>query len=171
MRGLNSVWEFGSRRPQQGGEVFAAGALTARGEDATQGGKSSEIHVVQKRSVGDEKSGARVFELIAYLALSIRRIEQCGDTSGERGSVIGDGEFPGVGKEDSNDFSGSESSGDEAMGKAFNEAAIFGEGETMIAGSVNQRCLAAVLAATLEDDMVDEAPGGIGVELGAKHWW
>jgi hypothetical protein len=84
--------------------------------------------------------------------------------------VIGDGEFPGVGEEDRNDFSGSESGGDQAAGKGFDEAAIFGESETAIAGGVNQRCLAGVLAATLEDNIVDEAPGGIGIQMGAKHW-
>ena len=84
--------------------------------------------------------------------------------------MIGDGEFPGVREEDRNDFAGSESSGDEAAGEGFDEAAIFGESETPIGGSVNQRCLAAVLAATLEDNIVDEAPGGIRVQLGTKHW-
>ena len=108
--------------------------------------------------------------MIAHLALAIRRIEKCGDTSGESRGVIGDGELPGVGKEDSNDFSRGESGGDKATGEGFDKAAIFGEGETAIAGSVNQRCLAAVLAATLEDNIVDETPGGIGVQLGAKHW-
>ena len=83
--------------------------------------------------------------------------------------MIGDGEFPGVREEDRNDFSGRESGGDQAAGKGFDEAAIFGESETAIAGSINQRCLAAVLAATLEDNIVDEAPVGICVELGAKH--
>ena len=92
------------------------------------------------------------------------------DASGERGRVIGDGEFPGVGEEDSNDFSGIESGGDEAAGKGFDKAAIFGESKTAIAGSINQRCLVALLAATLEDNFVDEAPGGIGIQLGAKHW-
>jgi hypothetical protein len=108
--------------------------------------------------------------LIADLALAIGRIEKCGDASGERSGVIGDGEFPGVGEEDRNDFSGTESGGDEAMGEGFDKAAIFGESETAIAGSVNQRCLAAVLAATFEDNIVDEAPGGIGIQLGTKHW-
>jgi hypothetical protein len=84
--------------------------------------------------------------------------------------VIGDGEFPGVREEDRKDFSGGESGGDEATGKGFDKAAIFRESETAIAGSVNQRRLAGVLAATLEDNIVDEAPGGIGVQLGAKHW-
>jgi hypothetical protein len=83
--------------------------------------------------------------------------------------VIGDGEFPGVGEEDSSDFSGSESGGDEAAGEGFDEAAIFGKSETAIAGSVSQGCLAIVPAAALEDNIVDEAAGGIGVELGAKH--
>ncbi len=84
--------------------------------------------------------------------------------------MISDGEFPGVGEEDRNDFSGSESGGDEAAGKGFDEAAIFGESDAAIAGSVNQRCLASVLAATLEDNVVDEAASRIGVELSAKHW-
>ena len=168
MRVLESVREFGGCWPQQGGEVFAACALTlrgeaARGEDATQAGESREAHVFQKRSVGDEESRARVFQLITDLALAIRRIEECGDASGERGRVIGDSEFPGVWEEDRNDFSGSESGGDETTGKGFDEAAIFGESETAVAGSINQRCLAAVLAATLEDNIVDETPGGIGV--------
>jgi hypothetical protein len=57
------------------------------------------------------------------------------------------------------------------MGKGLDEAAIFGERETAIAGSINQRCLADVLAATLENNIVDEAPGGIGVKLRTKHWW
>jgi len=155
--------------------VFAACALTlrgeaARGEDATQAGESREAHVFQKRSVGDEESGAGVFQLIEDLALAIRRIEKCGDTPSERSGVIGDSELPGVWKEDGNHFSWGKSGGDETTGKGFDEAAIFGESETTVAGSVNQRCLAAVLAATLEDNIVDETPGGIGVQLGTKHW-
>src|SRR5229473_718264 len=76
LRGLDSVREFGGRGPQQTGEVFAACALTlhveaARAEDATQARKSCEVHVFEKRSVGDEESGARVFQLIADLALAV----------------------------------------------------------------------------------------------------
>ncbi len=108
--------------------------------------------------------------LIADFALAVGGIEESGDASGECSRVIGNGEFPGVREEDGNDFSGSESGGDEATGEGFDEAAIFGEREAAIGGSVNQRCLATVLAATLEDNIVDEAPGGIGVQLGAKHW-
>ena len=170
MRVLESVRKFGGRWPQQGGEVFAAGMLAARGEDATQARKPREVDVFQKRSARDEKSGAGVFKLIADFALAVGGIEESGDASGECSRVIGDGEFPGVREEDGNDFSGSESGGDEATGEGFDEAAIFGEREAAIGGSVNQRCLATVLAATLEDNIVDEAPGGIGVQLGAKHW-
>ena len=103
--------------------------------------------------------------MIADLALAVGGIEQGGDASGERGRVIGDGEFPGVGEEDGNHFSGSESGGDEAAGKRFDQAAIFGESETAIAGGVDEGCLGGVALATLKDDIVDETAGGIGVNL------
>src|SRR5258706_11930047 len=170
LRVPDSVRKFGGRGPQQGGEIVAACALAARGEDATQTGKSREAHVFQQGSVGDEESGTRVFQLIADLALAIGGIEKCGYTPRERGRMIGDGKFPGVREEDRKDFSGSESSGDEATGQGFDEAAIFGESDAAIAGSVNQCCLPSVLAATLEDNVVDEAASRIGVELSAKHW-
>ncbi len=53
--------------------------------------------------------------------------------------------------------------------RAWQRDAIFGESETAIAGRVNQGCLAVVLSAALQDKLMDEAAGGIGVELGAKH--
>ena len=93
--------------------------------------------------------------MIADLALAVRGIEQRGDASSERGGVIGDGEFPRVRQKDSNHFSRSETSGDEAASERFDEAAIFGESETSIAGSVNQCRLAAVLAAGIENNIVD----------------
>ena len=150
-------------------KFFAACALVARGEDAAEGGKSGEVHVFQKRSVGDQERGAGIFQLIADLALAVGGIEQCGNAAGERGGVISDGELPGVGEEDRDDFSGSESGGNQATGEGFDEAAIFGESEAAIAGGVDQRSFAGVLAATLENDIVNEAASGIGVELGAKH--
>jgi hypothetical protein len=70
--------------------------VRARDEDATQRGKSREVHVFEKRSVGDEKNGAGIFQLIANLALAVGGIEERGDASGQRGGMIGDGEFPGV---------------------------------------------------------------------------
>jgi hypothetical protein len=51
--------------------------------------------------------------------------------------VIGDGKFPGGREKDGDDFSGSQTGGDEAVGQGFDEAAIFGEGETTIAGSID----------------------------------
>jgi hypothetical protein len=83
--------------------------------------------------------------------------------------VITDGELPGVGEKDRNHFSGSESGGDEAAGKGFDQAAIFRESETAIAGSVNQCCLPVVMLAALQDNVVNEAAGRISIELGAKH--
>jgi hypothetical protein len=44
--------------------------------------------------------------------------------------MVGDAKFPGVGEEETNDFSGSESGGDEAAGEGLDEVAIFGESET-----------------------------------------
>src|SRR5258706_14954791 len=90
LRVPDSVRKFGGRGPQQGGEVFAAGALFSRGEDATQAGKTREVHAFQKRSFGDEESGAGGFQLIADLALAIRGIEECRDSSGERWRMISD---------------------------------------------------------------------------------
>ena len=100
-----------------------------------------EIDGFEKRSVADQEGGAGVFQLIANFPLAICRIEQRGDSSGERCGVIGDRELPGVGEEDGDHFAGSESSGDEAAGEALDQTAVFGEGEAAVAGGVDQRQL------------------------------
>ena len=110
----------------------------------------------------------------ADLALAISGIEKRGDSTGEGGGVIGDGKFPGVGKKDGNDFAGSKSGGDQAAGKGFDAAGIFREGEASVAGStiarsIDKSSLAGVALAALEDDVVDEAAGGIGAEMGTGH--
>jgi len=141
----------------------------AGGIDAAQRGKSTEVHIFEKGSVGHQESGTGVFQLIADLAFAIRGIEQRGDASGERGCMVGDGEFPRVGEEDRDHLSGNQPSRDKAAGQGFDEAAIFAESEPATTGHVNQRCLVGVALAALEDNIVDEAARGIGVKLGAKH--
>ena len=141
----------------------------ASGEDTAESGKSGEVYILEKRGVGDEKNGARVFQLVADLAFAVRRVEKGRNSSGERGSVIGDGEFPGIGEEDANDFARDESKGDQAASHGFDEGTVFGKGETAIAGGVEKRGLRGMFLAALEYDIVHEASGGIGVELGSKH--
>jgi hypothetical protein len=150
--GFASLASFGNlaewlpEGPQQIREIFAARghAVRARVVKTRRVAGVPEIDVFEKRSVGDEKNGAGIFQLIADLALAIGGIEQRRNASGERGGVIGDGKFPGVGKKDGDHFSGSESGGDQAAGKDSTRPHIR-ESETAIAGGVDQRCLAGVL--------------------------
>ena len=57
----------------------------------------------------------------------------------------------------------------EAAAKGFDQAAIFRESQTAIAGGVDQCCLAGVFSAAVENHIVDEAACGIGIKFGAKH--
>ena len=145
-----------------------------RGENAAQGGESGEVDVVDERGVGDQEGGAGIFQLEEDLALAIRGIEKRWDSAGEGGGVVGDGKFPGVGKKDGDDFAGSKSGADQAASEGVDAAGIFRKGETAVGGtviarSIDQGDLAGGAPAALEDDVVDEAAGGIGAEMGTGH--
>ena len=131
-------------------------------------GSPAKIDVFEERAIGDEEGGARVFELKADFALAVSGVQQRRDCSGESGGVIGDGELPGVGEEDGDDFAGVEAGGDEAVGQRLDELSIFCIGEAAAAGSIDKGGFGGVAAAGIEDDIVEESAGGIGEELGAS---
>jgi len=83
--------------------------------------------------------------------------------------VIGDRELPGVGEKDRDDFAGLEPRGDESASEGLNVVAVFGVRETAVAGRVNESSFAGNAAAGFQNDVVNEAAGRIGVQLGAKH--
>ena len=84
--------------------------------------------------------------------------------------MVGDGELPGIGEKYSDDVSGAESGGNEAVGKGFDEGCVFAVGNSTIAGRVDKRGLDRVKLTILEDDVVQEQAGGIGEKGCALHW-
>ena len=139
--------------------------LVAGGEDPAEGEKSGEVDAFEQGSVGDEEGGAGIFELVADLALAVGGIEKSRDGAGEGGGVIGDCKFPGVGQEDGDDLPGSKPGGDQAAGERLDQFGIFRIREATIAGSIDKRSFAGIAAATLQNKVVNEKAGRIGVEL------
>ena len=83
--------------------------------------------------------------------------------------MIGDRELPGVGEEDGDYFARLEAGGDKTARQRFDQSGVFGVGEAASAGGIDERSFGGVALAALENDIVDEAAGRVGKELGAQH--
>ena len=67
--------------------------------------------------------------MITYFTLAVSWVEERGNGSGQRGSVIGCAEFPGIWQEDGDNLIRAQSSGDEATSERFDCISVFGIGE------------------------------------------
>src|SRR6267154_999036 len=117
---LNSLWKFSGCRTQQTSETFSPRSLAPCSKNPAQRRKAREIDVLKKRSIGDQKSCARILQLVAYFAFVVRRIEKGRNASSKRGRVISYRKLPGVRQEYCYDFSQSKPRRDKATSKRFN---------------------------------------------------
>ncbi len=107
--------------------------------------------------------------MIPDFALTIRRVKQRGNRSGERCGMVGGAEFPGVGEKDGDDFSEADAGSDQAAGDALDDLSVFGVSQTATAGGIHQCGFRWITAARLKHEIVEEYIVGIGVEMCAQH--
>src|SRR5579863_5864929 len=102
-----------------------------------------------------------------HFSIAIGWVEQSGHGSGERDGVVGSTEFPGILQEDGNDLAGLEAGSYESAGQTFYNFAVFGVGDSAVVGRIDDCCTAGMAATAFENQVVNEAVGGVGVELSA----
>src|SRR5215469_8000967 len=159
----------GSSQLQQIGKRSSSSLRGAGGVNVAQAGQSGEVDVGEKWTVADEDGGAGVFQLIADLALAVHGIEERGDGPRERGGVVGDAEFPGIGRVNGDDFARLQAGGDESASGGRYQLSVVGVGDAAIGRRVHDGGLAGMTPARVEDKVVEETVVGIGVEALAQH--
>src|ERR1700680_217449 len=137
--------------------------------DTAKTGKSGEIDPVNIGAVGNQHCRAGISQLITYFTLAVSWVEERGNGSGQRSSVIGSAEFPGVWQEDGDNLPRAQSSGDQAASERFDCISVFGIGEAASAGGIDEGDLLRVVPAGGEDQIVEEEVGRVGVGLGAAR--
>ena len=126
----------------------------------------------EQRAISNEGDCVGGFQLIADFTLAISRIQRGRYRAGQGGGVKGDAELPAVRQVDADYFSGTNAAGHQVARDALHQFGVCAVGETPRrgAGRVDHGDLARVLAAGVENDLVDELAGGIGKQLGAKSF-
>ena len=72
-------------------------------------------------------------------AFAVGGIEEGRNCSSESGGVVGDGELPGIGEENRDDFARLESGAYKSAGQGFDQLAVLGVGEAAVARRIDER--------------------------------
>ena len=148
----------------------AARPWIADGVNVPQRGKPREIHAGKQCAVANESDRVRRLQLIADLALAIGRVHGCRDGPGQGRSVVGDAELPAVRQVNADHLSRANSGRYQTARSAFHQFTVcrIGDAPRGRAGGVHDGDLRRMLAAGIENDVVDELALGIVVEPGTK---